>query len=102
MPVVVPSEISSFGRSPPAGTTGLAGRLVGEIVKRPLVRCLITVQIFEEVINDFTIVEADFRQLAPADLDDLVDVPRVARIPVIDGRVIGIVGSRPRDDFGAA
>ena len=40
---------------------------------------VVAFEIVEKVIDDLAVVEADLRQLAPADLDDLVDVPGLVR-----------------------
>src|SRR5580704_4153801 len=62
--------------------------LLGQVVKRALVRAVVAFEILEEVIDDLAVVEADLRQLAPADLDDLVNVPRLPRVAIIHRRVL--------------
>jgi hypothetical protein len=70
-------------------------------VKRAALGAGIELEIVEEVIDDLAIVEADFREFPAADLDDLVNVALLSRVPVIDRRVTGVIGVRARDNLRA-
>ncbi len=74
---------------------------LGQIVKSTLGRAFFLLEVLEKIVHDLAIVEADLRELAPADLDDLVNVALLSRVPVIDRRVTGVIGVRARDNLRA-
>lgn len=70
-------------------------------MKRSAFSALIQLQIVEEIVDDLPIVEADFRELATVDLDDLVDVAHDARVTVVHFRIIRVAGRRLRGRLDA-
>jgi len=71
-------------------------------VERALGRGVFAFEVVEEVIDDLAVVEADLGERAAADLHHLVDVPFLAGVGVIYGRILGIFRRRTRDHFGSA
>ena len=72
------------------------------VVKGAAFRGVVQLQICEQVIHDFAVVEAHFCQLTAADGDHLVDVPRAAGVIVVDARVVGVAGLGARNCLHAA
>ena len=62
-------------------------------------RSVVAFQIIEEIINDFSVVEADLSQLFPPNLDYFVNVSLASGVSIVDVRVIGVARGRSRDDF---
>lgn|GEM_PF-1841685 len=77
-------------------------RRVRQIVERTFARRLVHLEIVEKVIHDLAVVEADLGELTAADRDDLMHVPLHARVLVIYGGVVGVVGFGARNDFRSA
>ena len=75
---------------------------IRQIVERTFARRLVHLEIVEKVIHDLAVVEADLGELTAADRDDLMHVPLHARVLVIYGGVVGVVGFGARNDFRSA
>ncbi len=63
-------------------------------MKRSSFGALVQLQIIEKIVDDLSIVEAHFRELATVDLHHLVDMTDDARIAIVDFRIIGVAGRR--------
>ena len=73
-----------------------------EVVKRTALCGFVQLQVLKQVVDDFAVAEADFCKLATTDRDDLVNMPLLARVLIIDARVIGVAGRGPRNRLDAA
>jgi hypothetical protein len=66
------------------------------VVKCSALRAVVEFEIVEKVIDDFSVVEADLRKGASADLDDFMNVALATGIGIVDCRIVWIAGLRPR------
>lgn len=65
-------------------------------------RAFFAFEVLEKVVHDLTVVEADLGKLAAADLDDLVDPSLLAGVPIVDLRIVRVIGAWVRDHLDPA
>jgi len=58
------------------------------IVKRAAFRSVVEFEVVEQVVDDLPIIETHLRKLSPADFDDLVNMPDLPGIAIVQRRVV--------------
>jgi ribosomal protein S13 len=71
-------------------------------VEGALARRFVHLEIIEKVIDDLLVVEADFREIAAADVDDLMHVAFDPGIGIVHRAILRIIGGRARSHFRSA